>query len=162
MHRVLGKGKNVKNRIEKVQCFSIVMASVWTLFAFKLMSLFFQILVIKVDEKLQVFPDSGISDASDTGFEEAMDVSDGNCDLNFGPVLGNDLIRAISFDHSFNLLHSTISMHILHTVLSKFPKVLTRRIFLTIKCILSLRSFYLFLWPYNVLIWFCGDLLKKN
>ena len=57
------------------------------------MSLFFQILVIKVDEKLQVFPDSGISDASDTGFEEAMDVSDGNCDLNFGPVLGNDLIR---------------------------------------------------------------------
>ena len=109
------------------------------------MSLFFQILVIKVDEKLQVFPDSGISDASDTGFEEAMDVSDGNYDLNFGPVLGNYLIRAISFDHSFNLLHSTISMHILHTVLSKFPKVLTRRIFLTIKCILSLRSFYLFL-----------------
>ena len=108
------------------------------------MSLFFQILVIKVDEKLQVCPDSGVSDASDTGFEEA-DVSDGNCDLNFGPVLGNYLIRAISFDHSFNLLHSTISMHILHTVLSKFPKVLTRRIFLTIKCILSLRSFHLFL-----------------
>ena len=36
MHRVLGKGKNVKNRIEKVQCFNIVMASVWKLFAFKL------------------------------------------------------------------------------------------------------------------------------
>ena len=67
------------------------------------MSLFFQILVIKVDEKLQVFPDSGLSDASDPGFEEALDVSDGNCDLYFGPVLGNDLIRAISFDHSFNL-----------------------------------------------------------
>ena len=42
-----------------------------------------------------MFPDSGISDASDTGFEEAMDVSDGNCDLYFDPVLGNDLIRAI-------------------------------------------------------------------
>ena len=50
-----------------------------------------------------MFPDSGTSDASDTGFDEAMDVSDGNCDLNFGPVLANDLIRAISFDHSFNL-----------------------------------------------------------
>ena len=109
------------------------------------MSLFFQILVIKVDEKLQVFPDSGLSDASDPGFEEALDVSDGNCDLYFGPVLGNDLIRAISFDHSFNLLLSTICMYILHTVLYKFPKVLTRRIFLTIKCILSLRSFHLFL-----------------
>ena len=106
---------------------------------------FFQILVIKVDEKLQAFPDSGLSDASDAGFEEAMDVSDGNCDLYFGPVLGNDLIRAISFDHSFNLLLSTICMYILHTVLYKFPKVLTRRIFLTIKCILSLRSFHLFL-----------------
>ena len=106
---------------------------------------FFQILVIKVDEKLQVLPDSGLSDASDTGFEEARDVSDGNCDLYFGPVLGNDLIRAISFDHSFNLLLSTICMYILHTVLYKFPKVLTRRIFLTIKCILSLRSFHLFL-----------------
>ena len=67
-------------------------------------------------------PDSGISDASDTGFEEAMDVSDGNCDLNFGPVLGNYLIRAISFDHSFNLLHSTISMHILQLFSLSFPR----------------------------------------
>ena len=33
----------------------------------------------------------------------------------------------------FNLLHPNISMHILHTVLYTFPKVLTRRICLTVK-----------------------------
>ena len=33
---------------------------------------------------------------------------------------------------SVNLLHPNISMHILHTVLYTFPKVLTRRIFLII------------------------------
>ena len=41
--------------------------------------LFFLTLVIKADGDLQVFPDVGTSpDASDTGFEELMDVSDGN------------------------------------------------------------------------------------
>ena len=37
----------------------------------------------------------------------------------------------------FNPLHPEISMHILHSVLHKFPKVLIRRICLTIKSFLS-------------------------
>ena len=37
----------------------------------------------------------------------------------------------------YNPLHPSISMHILHTVLSTFPKVLTRRICLTIKSFFS-------------------------
>ena len=48
--------------------------------------------------------------------------------------------------HNYNPLHHNISMHILHTVLYTFPKVLTRRICLTIKIFLSLWSFPLFLW----------------
>ena len=36
-------------------------------------------------------------------------------------------------DNLFNPLHPNISMHILHTVLYTFPKVLTRRICLTVK-----------------------------
>ena len=36
-------------------------------------------------------------------------------------------------DNLFNHLHPNISMHILHTVLYTFSKVLTRRICLTIK-----------------------------
>ena len=46
-----------------------------------------------------------------------------------------------------NPLHPNISMHILHTVLYTFPKVLTRRICLTIKSFFSWWSFSLFLWP---------------
>ena len=38
-------------------------------------------------------------------------------------------------------LHSFISMHFFHAVLNIFPMVLTRRIGLTIKCILSWLSF---------------------
>ena len=42
---------------------------------------FFQTLVIKVGGKLQVSPGVGTSlDTSETDFEEAMDVSDGNSD----------------------------------------------------------------------------------
>ena len=36
-------------------------------------------------------------------------------------------------DNLFNPFHLNISMHILHTVLYTFPKVLTRRICLTVK-----------------------------
>ena len=46
-----------------------------------------------------------------------------------------------------NPLHPNISMHILHTVLYTFLKVLTRRICLTIKSFFSWWSFPLFLWP---------------
>ena len=41
----------------------------------------------------------------------------------------------------FNPLHPNISMHILHTVLYTFPKVLTRRICLTIKSYLKALMF---------------------
>ena len=46
-----------------------------------------------------------------------------------------------------NSLHPNISKHILHTVLYTFPKVLTRRICLTIKSFFSWWSFPLFSWP---------------
>ena len=45
---------------------------------------------------------------------------------------------------TFSPLHPNISLHILHTVLYTFPKVLTRRICLTIKSFFSWRSFNLF------------------
>ena len=43
----------------------------------------------------------------------------------------------LKFLHFFNLLHPIISMHILHTVLCTFPKVLTRRICLSIKSLFN-------------------------
>ena len=48
-------------------------------------------------------------------------------------------------------VHPNISMHILDTVLFTFPKVLTRRICLTIKNSFIWWSFPLFLWPYCVI-----------
>ena len=45
-----------------------------------------------------------------------------------------------------NPLHPNISIHNLHTVLYTFPKVLTRRICLTIKSFFSWWSFPLFSW----------------
>ena len=52
---------------------------------------------------------------------------------------------------SINPLHSNISMHILHTVLYTFPKVLIRRTFWTIKSFISWWSFPLFSWPWCVI-----------
>ena len=46
-----------------------------------------------------------------------------------------------------NILHTNISMHILHTVLYSFLKVLTRRIWSKIKSFSSWLSFPLFLPP---------------
>ena len=43
----------------------------------------------------------------------------------------------LKFLHFFNPLHPIISMHILHTVLCTFPKVLTRRICLSIKSLFN-------------------------
>ena len=43
----------------------------------------------------------------------------------------------LTFLHFFNPLHPIISMHILHTVLCTFPKVLTRRICLSIKSLFN-------------------------
>ena len=47
-----------------------------------------------------------------------------------------------------NPLHPNISIHILHTVLYTFPKVLTRRICLPIKSFFRWWSFPLFSWPW--------------
>ena len=48
---------------------------------------------------------------------------------------------------AFKQLHLNISMHILHTVLSKFLKVLIRRIWKAIKSFFCWRTFPLWLWP---------------
>ena len=42
----------------------------------------------------------------------------------------------------FNNLHSNISIHILHTVLCTFPKVLIRRICLTVKSFFKTKNFF--------------------
>ena len=84
-------------------------------------------------------PDVGTSpDASDTGFEELMDVSDGKGISHLGlfwEIIRSGLYHLII--HLTSILYHQY-MHILPTVLYKFPKVLTRSIFLTIKSILSL------------------------
>ena len=62
-----------------------------------------------------------------------------------------------------NPLHPNISMHILHTVLYKFPKVLTRRICIKIKSFLSWWLFALFLWPgCSIQGWFVKEKLDSN
>ena len=48
---------------------------------------------------------------------------------------------------SCNSLHPNISLHILHTFLDTFPKVLTRRICFPIKRFLPWWPFPLFSWP---------------
>ena len=57
-------------------------------------------------------------------------------------------------------LHPTTSLHILHTVLYTFPKVLTRRIRLTIKSLFSWWSFFLFSWVTEGS--FCKEKLDAN
>ena len=57
-------------------------------------------------------------------------------------------------------LHPTTSLHILHTDLYTFPKVLTRRIRLTIKSLFSWWSFFLFSWVTEGS--FCKEKLDAN
>ena len=65
--------------------------------------------------------------------------------------------------HIIKPLHPNIRMHILHTVLYTFPKVLTRRIFLSIKSFFSWWSFTLFLWPYFLIQgWYCIEKLEAD
>ena len=52
---------------------------------------------------------------------------------------------------SINPLHPKIGMHILHTVFCSTPKVLTKRICLSVLRIFSWWSFPLFSWPYCVM-----------
>ena len=55
-----------------------------------------------------------------------------------------------------NPLHPKVSMHILHTVLFTFPKVLTRRISSTIKSLTLMITSFFFSWPYCVIPgWYC-------
>ena len=66
-------------------------------------------------------------------------------------------------DCVMNPLHPNFSMYILHTVLYTFPKVLTRRIWLTIKSFLGWWSFHLFLWIYCLIKgWNCKEKLDAN
>ena len=54
-------------------------------------------------------------------------------------------------------------MHILHTVLYMIPKLLTRRIYITIKNFFSEWSFSLFSWPECVSLgWYCREKLDAN
>ena len=63
----------------------------------------------------------------------------------------------------FNPLHPKINMHILHTVLRTFSKVLTRRICQTIKSFLSWWSFLLFSSPSCVIHgWYCKENLDDG
>ena len=55
------------------------------------------------------------------------------CLLDYMDILGRSCMLITSGSYLFNPLHPKISMHILHTVLYTFPKVLTRRICLPIK-----------------------------
>ena len=62
-------------------------------------------------------------------------------------MVGNNishLTNLASLTVQLNPLHPNISMHILHTILFTFPKVLTGRICLTIKSFFSWLSFLLF------------------
>ena len=59
----------------------------------------------------------------------------------------------------FNPLYLNISMHILHTVLNTFLKVLKRRICLTVKSSLVVDHF-----PYShdLNVWIQGDIVERN
>ena len=57
-----------------------------------------------------------------------------------------------------NPLHPNVNVHILHTVLHTFFKVLAERICLTIKTFFNMRSFRLFSWPLQVIqSWYCKE-----
>ena len=59
-----------------------------------------------------------------------------------------------------NPLHPNISMHILHTVLYTFPKLLRRRIcWIITSFFINWWLFPLFLWPYK---WYLGDIVRRN
>ena len=58
-----------------------------------------------------------------------------------------------------NPFHPSISMHILHTVLSTFPKVLARRICFTTKSFLVGDHFFYF---HDVNVGFRVDIIRRN
>ena len=67
------------------------------------------------------------------------------------PALSQLQPNQFSWPKVNNPLHPNISMHILHTVLHTFPKVLIRRICSPVKSFFSWWSFPLFSWPLCVI-----------
>ena len=62
-----------------------------------------------------------------------------------------------------NPLHPNNSIHILHTDLSTFPVVMTRRICLTIRSFLNWDSFTLFSWSLHFIQgWYCKEKLEAR
>ena len=68
-------------------------------------------------------------------------------------------LRQNTWHGASNLLQLKISMHILHTVLYTFTKVLTGRICLIIKSFFSWWSFPVFS---DLIAWFRGDIVRRN
>ena len=91
------------------------------------------------------------------GYHNALDLSytlwDGLRDLyiSYSPKQKQNSLLTLN-------LHPDISMHILHTVLYTFPKVLTRRICLTIKSFISWWSFPLFSWHFDLMLVLWGEI----
>ena len=68
------------------------------------------------------------------------------------------LFSSLVLWYLFNLLQPKFITHFLRTVLYTFPKVLKRRICLTIKSFFSWWSFLLFSWPWCVILgWYCKE-----
>ena len=67
------------------------------------------------------------------------------------------------WQHVFDPSHPKISMHILHTVLYTRPKVLTKRICLTINSFFNWWSFLPFSWPQHLIQWwYCKEKLDTS
>ena len=82
---------------------------------------------------------------------------------NLEVICDPQLNRRTAWNLFVNPLHPNISMHILHTVLNTFPKVLTRRICLTIYSFYCWWSFPFFLWPFCVIWgWYCKEKLDAS
>ena len=65
-------------------------------------------------------------------------------------MVGNNIshpTNLVSSTFQLNILHPNISIHILHTIFFTFPKVLIRRICLTIKSFNSLVDHFFYFGP---------------
>ena len=67
--------------------------------------------------------------------------------------------KMLPFKHIINPIHPNISMHILHTSLSAFLKVLVRRICLTIENSLVCDRF---VYSHDLKVWFRSNIVRRN